>query len=84
MGWKLKKLTQDITPSPHDYELNLSLTERRTSDCLNLYSNRMDFSRSVTKDIGPGQYELKSKLKGEMGIIGRSERPAIRSQTVTV
>jgi len=72
MGWKVKKLTQDITPSAHDYQPNISLTERRTTDALNLYSNRMDFSRSITKQIGPGEYNLRTQLKRELGKMGRS------------
>lgn len=82
MGWKLKKPAQDLTPSAQDYDPNLSLTERRTSEVVNLYSNRVDFSKSATRHIGPGEYNLRTKLTNELGKMGRSERPVVRSQTV--
>lgn len=82
MGWKLKKFAPDITPAGNDYEPNTSLTERRASDCLNFYANRTNFSRSITKHIGPGEYDLRTKLGHELGKMSRSLRPEIRSQTV--
>lgn len=82
MGWKLLRLVKNITPSVHDYCPNTALTERKERESLTLIANRTDFSRSMTGRIGPGAYNLSARLGRELGKIGTSQRPPIRSETV--
>jgi hypothetical protein len=79
MGWKLQKLVKHVTPSVHDYQPNTCLTERRERESLTFYANRTDFSKSTTRALGPGAYELRGRLGRELGKMGNSARPRIRS-----
>lgn len=84
MGWKLQKVIKNITPSTHDYFPNTSLTERRERESLTFYANRTDFSKSGTRHIGPGAYNVSMRLGKELGSMGTSDRFRIRSETVTL
>ena len=82
MSKKLKGATEFVGPSPQDYNPKEMLGQTRHS--LVMYSNRADFSKSDTKDIGPGQYNMERTLNGELGRIGKSKRNALTNRNVTL
>ena len=50
---------------------------------LTMYSNRVDFSKSDTKEIGPGHYNFSSASKPQLGTMSRSKRDALLLTNVT-
>lgn len=56
MGHKLKKLTQDITPAGSNYNPVIYLTKPAAQRVINYATNRSDFSKSITGNVGPGDY----------------------------
>lgn len=58
MGKKIKELTQFVTPSSFNYNPKEDLTRYSPKRVVNCYSDRMDFSKSVTgPKVGPGLYK---------------------------
>jgi hypothetical protein len=75
MALKLKKLTEFVNPAPCAYEPKQDLTRPASQRPINYYSDRADFSKSVTgKRVGPGVYEVRrreSLTYGKMGKDGK-------------
>ena len=49
-----------------------------------MYSNRVDFSKSDTKHIGPGEYKSSSGIKPQFGTMSRSKRDSLCSKNVNI
>lgn len=62
MGLKLKKLSEFINPAPSAYNPKEDLTKPTPQRPINLYSDRTDFSKSITGfKVGPGVYEVRKR-----------------------
>ncbi len=48
---------------------------KKASSTVMLRSQRTDFSRTVTGAIGPGEYNIECNGAGDLGKMGRSDRP---------
>lgn len=72
MAIKLKKLTEFVNPAPTAYEPKDNLTKPTQQRPINYYSDRIDFSKSVTGGkVGPGKYEVRTKEELSLGKIGK-------------
>lgn len=72
MAIKLKKLTEFVNPAPTAYEPNDILTKPAPQRPINYYSDRIDFSKSITGGkVGPGKYEVRTKEELSLGKIGK-------------
>ena len=60
MGKKIKDLTQFITPGADNYNPTDDLTKATPQRVINYKTDRTDFSKSVTGQIGPGVYDPKN------------------------
>jgi hypothetical protein len=60
MGRKLKNLPEYVTPAGSDYNPSDHLTKSAAQKVINYHTNRVDFSKSITGIVGPGDY-LKDK-----------------------
>lgn len=58
MGRKLKEQQQFITPAGNDYKPNDVLTKPNPQRVINYDTMRSDFSKSITGNVGPGDYEI--------------------------
>ena len=73
MGKKIKDLTQFITPGADNYQPKENLTKPSAQRTINYYTNRTDFSKSITGPIGPGVYETSdSGSARELGKMSKS------------
>lgn len=61
MALKLKKLTEFVNPAPSAYNPKEDLTKPTSQRPINLYSDRTDFSKSITGKIGVGVYEVRRR-----------------------
>ena len=76
MGRKIKDLPQFITPGADEYQPKEDLTRPNPQRVINYNTNRTDFSKSVTGNIGPGVYfsekdDIK-KTRTELGKMSKS------------
>ena len=83
---KLKKLTEDVYPAPSAYQPSEHLTRSTPQRTVNYYSNRTDFSKSITgKRVGPGVYEASKQNKSQYGKMGRGDKfPPNYNKNVTI
>lgn len=58
MGRKLKDLPEFITPAGSDYTPIEYLTKPAPQRVINYDTNRVDFSKSITGVVGPGDYDV--------------------------
>lgn len=59
MGKKLKQDVKFITPGADHYQPKISFSKQSSPRVINFYSNRVDFSKSLTGEkIGPGSYPV--------------------------
>lgn len=56
MGKKIKDLTKFVTPGADNYRPKDDLTKPNAQRTVSYYTNRTDFSKSITGKIGPGVY----------------------------
>lgn len=56
MALKLKKLPEYINPAPSAYNPKDDLTKPTYKRPINCYSDRTDFSKSITANLGVGAY----------------------------
>lgn len=71
MALKLKKLTEFVNPAPSAYNPKEDLTRPASQRPINLYSDRTDFSKSITGRLGPGIYDVRRKQALSLGKIGK-------------
>lgn len=75
MALKLKKLTEFANPAPCAYDPKEDLTKPTSQRPINYYSDRTDFSKSITGvGIGPGVYEIRKKERLSYGKIGKGDK----------
>ena len=72
MGRKLKELTEFITPAGSDYNPVDLLTKPTAQRVINYHTMRVDFSRSITGKVGPGDYLGDKDAKLELGKMSKS------------
>lgn len=72
MGRKLKELTEFITPAGSDYNPVDLLTKPTAQRVINYHTMRVDFSRSITGKVGPGDYLADKDAKLELGKMSKS------------
>jgi hypothetical protein len=75
MGKKLKEAPKFTTPGADHYSPNKEFIKEKSPRTVNFYSNRVDFSRSLTgKQVGPGSYHFDkySNSKVELGKMSKS------------
>ena len=69
-----------VPPGANFYRPKINITRPKAKSTIVFRSDRLDFSKTITGPIGPGQYELRNdNLKGESGKIGSSRRPELYS-----
>lgn len=51
-------------PDPAFYKVNDEFTRKKASSTLVLRSNRVDFSKTITGIIGPGEYNINAMIEG--------------------
>ncbi len=56
MGRKIKNLPEFITPAGNDYDPIDYLTKTTPQRVINYDTNRTNFSKSITGEVGPGDY----------------------------
>jgi hypothetical protein len=61
-------------PDAATYKPRDEVTRKKASSTLVLRSHRVDFSKTITGIIGPGEYSINSESEGELGKLGRSPR----------
>jgi hypothetical protein len=63
------------TPGANYYKPKDSLTKQRVRSTIVFKGDRIDFSKTITGSIGPGQYELRKNLHlGELGKINNGRK----------
>lgn len=72
MGHKLKKPVQDITPAGSNYSPMFYVTRPTAQRVINYATNRSDFSKSITRHVGPGEYATSRLDKSELGKMSKS------------
>lgn len=63
-----------MTPGADHYFPNDAFNRTTPQRTISYQTNRTDFSRSVTKRIGPGDYESKKSKNVEMGKMSKAEK----------
>lgn len=59
MGKKLKEMAKFVSPGADHYEPKSDYPKQVSPRIINFYSNRVDFSKSLTGEkIGPGSYKI--------------------------
>jgi len=73
MGKKLKEAESLVTPAADHYSPNKLFIAQSSPRVVNMYSNRVDFSKSLTgKKVGPGSYRVDTTGKSELGKMSKS------------
>lgn len=72
MGRKLKKIPDFVTPAGSNYEPVDLLTKPNPQRVINFDANRTDFSKSITGNVGPGDYIKDKDSQGELGKMSKS------------
>lgn len=72
MGRKLKDLQKFITPGADEYYPTDDLTKPAAQRVINYETNRTNFSKSITGQIGPGDYEVMSETRKQLGKVSKS------------
>ena len=63
-----------VSPGANHYRPKANITRPNAKSTIVFKSERVDFSKTITGAIGPGQYDLKfDNSKGEAGKIGSVE-----------
>ena len=58
MGRKLRKLSEFIPPGADHYAPNYAFNKHTPQRTINYQTNRCNFSKSVTGNVGPGVYNV--------------------------
>jgi hypothetical protein len=72
MGRKLKDLTEFVTPAGSNYDPVDLLTKPNPQRVINYHTDRVDFSRSITGKVGPGDYLFDKNANLELGKMSKS------------
>lgn len=72
MGHKLKKFTEFVTPAGSNYNPVDHLTKPLAQRVINYHTSRVDFSKSITGNVGPGDYLQDKDTRGELGKMSKS------------
>ena len=85
MGKKIKDLSKFISPGADNYEPTDSLTKPTPQRTINYRKDRTDFSKSITGNVGPGDYEVEKGTTKELGKISKSLKfPKNRNKNVHI
>jgi hypothetical protein len=68
-----------VVPGAAAYHPKDTVTRKKAHSTLMLRSNRVDFSKTFTGAIGPGQYDIYGHLNGELGKMPKSPRNSLHS-----
>lgn len=82
MSEKVRTSRIEETPAPNSYNPQHMYSKARKS--LTMYSNRVDFSKSDTKWIGPGQYCSSEGPKAHLGTMSKGKRELVVNKNVNM